>query len=370
MKIKSYAKEYEVIMEKTPDFLPEIIKNAGKNTYYVIDRNVYELYKTYFSDVPDDRLYLLDAVETNKTIETALDICEKMTSLSGKRNAVIFSVGGGITQDITGFVANILYRGIHWIFVPTTLLAASDSCIGSKTSLNYKSYKNLLGTFYPPDELHICPKMFATLTKRDFLSGLGEVVKFNIMAADNSMSDKCSLSGIEADIDRLLEREPELVAEYVSRSLNFKKPYIEADEFDKGVRIHLNFAHTFGHAFEAITNYAIPHGTAVAMGMVMANDVAFCRGNISADIRGRMDSLLVRIIDLRLLEKENGFKGLDTFRMDEILDKIKKDKKQTDDAITAVIFADESLKLEVVHDVKADEVEKAYVHLVETLGDK
>lgn len=365
MKIKSYAKEYEVIMENGPEFLKGF--NLGKNTYYVIDKNVYELYEDDFAALPKERLYLLEATENNKTIETALDICEKMTALSGKRNAVIFSVGGGITQDITGFVANVLYRGIHWIFVPTTLLAASDSCIGSKTSLNYKSYKNLLGTFYPPDEIHICPKMFATLKTRDYLSGLGEVVKFNIMAADNTLSDSCSLDLIEADIERLINREPELVAEYVSRSLSFKKPYIEADEFDLGIRIHLNFAHTFGHAFEAITNYAIPHGTAVAMGMIMANDVAYERGNINEEIRHRMDGLLTRIIDLKLLEKENGFAGLDTFDMAEILDKIKKDKKQTDDAITAVIFADDTLKLEVVHDVKAEEVKNAYGHLVEVL---
>lgn len=366
MRIKSYSKEYEVIMEQDTDFLKGL--PSDKNTYYVIDRNVYELYKECFLHLPKERLHLLDAVESNKTIETALGICEKMTVLSAKRNAVLVSIGGGITQDVTGFVANILYRGIHWIFVPTTLLAASDSCIGSKTSLNYKSYKNLLGTFYPPDELHICPPMFATLSRRDYLSGLGEVVKFNIMAADNSMSDNCSLDGIEADIDGLIDREPALVAEYVSRSLNFKKPYIEADEFDKGIRIHLNFAHTFGHAFEAITNYAIPHGTAVAMGMIMANDVAFSRGNIKEEARKRMDSLLERIIDLELLAKENGFKGLNTFKMPDILDKIKKDKKQTDDAITAVIFADDTLKLEIVHNVTAEEVESAYRHLITVLA--
>lgn len=377
MKIKSYAKEYEVIFEKEVDFLckyaPDQIEksvdipNAGANTFYVIDRNVYELYAKYFEQIPKERLFLLDAIESNKTIETALEICEVMTALNGKRNAVLFSAGGGITQDVTGFVSNILYRGIHWIFVPTTLLAASDSCIGSKTSLNYKSYKNLLGTFYPPDELHICPPVFATLTRRDFLSGLGEVVKFNIMAGNNEALDGCSLGQIEQDLEGLINREPLLVEQYVNKSLNFKKPFIEADEFDKGIRIHLNFAHTFGHAFEAITDYAIPHGTAVAMGMIMANAVACGRGNISEDLMARMEAILVRIIDLDLLKRENGFKGLETFEMNQILDKIKKDKKQVDAAITAVIFENESLVLKIVHDVTAEEVEAAYNRLLQVL---
>lgn len=114
----------------------------------MIDQTVYDLYTSAFSEIPPARLFLLEAKEENKTIETALTICEKIIELNSKRNTRLFSFGGGIIQDITGFLANILYRGIHWTFVPTTLLAACDSCIGGKSSLNYKNYKNLLGTFF------------------------------------------------------------------------------------------------------------------------------------------------------------------------------------------------------------------------------
>ena len=365
MKIQSYAKEYEVIFEQDPSFFgrytPENLaettgrENAGKGAFYVIDRKVVELYREVFTEIPKERLFLLDALERNKTIETALVICEAMTAIPAKRNATLISVGGGITQDITGFVANVLYRGIHWIFVPTTLLAACDSCIGSKTSLNYKSYKNLLGTFYPPDELHICPAVFATLTKQDYLSGLGEVVKFNLMAGE--------IDAIETDLPELLARKEETIERYVQKSLAFKKPFIEADEFDRGIRIHLNFAHTFGHAFEAVTDYAIPHGTAVAMGMIMANAIAHDRGSIEDSIWQRMDRILTRIIDLNLLEQENGFTGIENFSMASILDKIKKDKKQVDENITAVLFTDEDLTLSVVHDVRSEEISLAYEHL-------
>ena len=139
------------------------------------------------------------------------------------------------------------------------------------------------------------------------------------------------------------------------------------DEFDLGIRIHLNFAHTFGHAFEAVSDYAIPHGTAVAMGMIMANAIAAERGSITKGQQEAMDRLLSSIIDLKLLAEENGFAGLQNFRMDQILDKIKKDKKQVDDRITAVLFADADLNLSVVHDVKRVEIESAYEHLTSIL---
>ena len=143
MIIHSRFKDYNVNIKENLDFLYDLAKTA--NAEFVIDQKVYDLYKNYFAEIPENRLYLIEATEENKIVETALDICEKMTEIPAKRNAHLVSVGGGIIQDITGFVANVLYRGIPWTFVPTTLLASCDSCIGGKTSLNYKKFKNLLG---------------------------------------------------------------------------------------------------------------------------------------------------------------------------------------------------------------------------------
>ena len=246
MIIHSRFKDYTVHKENSLDFLYQLCKTG--NAEFVIDEKVYGLYKKYFSEIPADRLYTIEATEEHKVIDTALAICEKMTQIPAKRNARLISVGGGIIQDITGFVANILYRGIKWTFVPTTLLASCDSCIGGKTSLNYKNFKNLLGTFYPPDDIHICPAFFDTLSERDFESGLGEVVKFNIMAG------KKGLDNIEKNIDLLLERDYNCLQHFVESSLSFKKDFIEQDEFDRGERIKLNFAHTFGHAIETVTS--------------------------------------------------------------------------------------------------------------------
>lgn len=132
MIIHSSLKEYVVNMYTDLEKAQNI--EINDNVFVVIDKTLYELYgEKVFQYIHPDRTYLLNALEENKTIDTALEICELMTRIPAKRNARLISFGGGIVQDITGFVANILYRGIHWTFYPTTLLAACDSCIGGKT---------------------------------------------------------------------------------------------------------------------------------------------------------------------------------------------------------------------------------------------
>ena len=155
---------------------------AEDDTFFVIDRAVYERYREQLPAGSAGRLFLMEAAEEHKTIATALAICEQMTAMPAKRNTHLMSIGGGIVQDVTGFVATSLYRGIRWTFLPTTLLAACDSCIGGKSSLNYKGFKNLLGSFYPPDQIYIYQPFFRSLSPRDYCSGLGEVVKFNVIA--------------------------------------------------------------------------------------------------------------------------------------------------------------------------------------------
>lgn len=341
MKVKSSSKNYSLTMHSDFSFMEKLLK--AENALFVIDENIYHLYHyKLFDQINKESLYLLKAEEIRKNIETALEICEIVTKIPAKRNAHLISFGGGIVQDITGFAANILYRGIRWTFVPTTLLAACDSCIGGKTSLNYKNYKNLLGTFFPPDDIHICPQFFQSLSEHDFKSGLGEVVKFNLMFGETG------LERIEKHIHLLLQRDEKVLNEYVHNSLLFKKDFIEADEFDRGIRIHLNFAHTFGHAFESVSNYSIPHGTAVALGMIVANRISLLRGWLSADKVQRMEDVLLKIIPIDLSSIP--------IDIDSLIMSIRKDKKQTGDDLTAVLMYD-NMKLRIVHDLTVDEVE-------------
>ncbi len=344
MNIHSAYKTYTLTMEDDLSFVPALLKR--ENAFYVLDANVYRLYPALFAAIPAERLYLLDAVEANKTLDSALDIVRRMTELPGKRSAWLVSFGGGITQDVTGFAANVLYRGVHWAFTPTTLLAACDSCIGGKTSLNLPPYKNLLGTFYAPDEIHVCPAFFATLTQADHLSGLGEVVKFNILAGD------AGLAAIEPQMDALLGRSPAAAAAFTEKSLLFKKPFIEEDEFDRGRRVLLNYGHTFGHAIESASHYAVPHGTAVALGSIMANRVSAARGLLAHAAMLRREALLAAILPGDILPRLS-------FAPDTLLDAMKKDKKNIDARITGVLLMDGG-ELVVVHDLASDEIYAAF----------
>ena len=359
MQILSNIRNYEVKFEDKLDFLNEL--TGLDNFVAVIDKNIFELYRVFFTKIPKEFLYILEAKEQNKNIDTALEICEKITDISAKRNATLLSIGGGIVQDITGFVANIMYRGINWIFVPTTLLSACDSCIGGKTSLNYKKYKNLLGTFYPPNNIYICSEFFYTLSAKDFNSGLGEVIKFNIMAGENGLVD------IEKNIDKLISRNPEIVNDFVKSSLSFKKKFIEIDEFDRGERIKLNFAHTFGHAIEVVTDYDIPHGTAVAIGMIMADYISYNRGYLEKSIITRSEEVLLKVIDINisLLKKPT----------EEYLRVICKDKKQTNNSLTTVLITKYGIQseLSIVNNTLEKEIEDAikyFIYLYEKKGNR
>ena len=351
MKVHSHFKDYDVNIVENLNFLDELI--VADNSEFVVDSNVYRVYKRHFDGIAANRLIIVDATEKNKVIDSALNICENMTEISAKRNACLVSVGGGIIQDISGFAANILYRGIKWIYVPTTLLAGCDSCIGGKTSLNYKGFKNLLGTFYSPDEIYVCPAFFQTLTQKDFESGLGEVIKFNIMAGQDG------LKSIEEKIKLLLERNESSLRECVANSLIFKKEFIEIDEFDRGERVKLNFAHTFGHGIETVSQYIIPHGTAVAIGMIMANHISEKRNILSHDIVNRSEKVLLKVIHIDY--------DLRSMNFDNFINAIKKDKKQVDNQLTAVLMTDTPKDLRIVRDVRLDEIKDAVDYLCELL---
>lgn len=348
MIIHSTFKNYSLSICQQENFISELI--SDENGFFVVDSLVYDLYKeNILRNIDSTKIILVEAIEENKTIDTVLNICEAMTKLPQKRNIHLISVGGGIIQDITGLVANILYRGIKWTFIPTTLLAACDSCIGGKTSLNYKNYKNLLGTFYPPDNIIVYPAFFRTLTERDFCSGLGEVVKFNVLRG------KERIDQLENDIDRLLNRDEETLEDYILSSLNFKKTFIEKDEFDHGVRINLNFAHTFGHAIESVSKYEVPHGTAVAMGMIVANSISVSRNIFDVSVQDAVEALVKKIIVIKY-----DFKNVE---IADVIGAIRKDKKQVNDNITAILL-DNNMELHRVNDITEKEIEDGFKYLM------
>ncbi len=274
MDIHSHIRNYQVVLEGTDSFLKELASLSP--AFYVVDKRVWELYKSAFAGFPDENVYVLEALEDHKNLDTVCELYQKILALSPKKNMNLVSIGGGIVQDITGFVASTLYRGIKWTFVPTTLLAQVDSCIGAKTSLNFRHYKNLIGSFYPPHKVHIWPGFLNTLSEVDYYSGIGEMAKLHLMAGETQTQD------FIAHLPALDKHDGAVLLKFIAACLSIKKAYIEQDEFDTGLRNLLNYGHCFGHALETASSFKIPHGQAVVLGMLLANEYARRVGVLSA----------------------------------------------------------------------------------------
>lgn len=352
MNVRSCLKNYYIYFDSIENSLKNI--KQIDNSIVIVDSNVYGLYKKIFRRFKN--LLIIKANENSKVLDTALKICDRIVKMKSKRNTTLISFGGGITQDITGYVASVMYRGIRWIYFPTTLLSACDSCIGGKTSLNYKKYKNLLGTFFPPDKIYISSEFFHTLSNKDINSGLGEIAKFSIMQGNKSVSK------LLLDLKKLKKCDEKIINYYINKSLKYKKQIIEKDEFDRGDRIKLNYAHTFAHAIETITSYKIPHGTAVAIGCIIANYISLERKYLSIDFVTKCNSILLDIIDVDRVDL--------LWNFNDFIKIMHKDKKQINKKITAVLVKDDKGNVSIVSNLTNSEIKNAIIKFYKLMGVK
>tara|TARA_Y100000992_G_scaffold53241_3_gene31764 strand:+ start:9007 stop:9894 length:888 start_codon:yes stop_codon:yes gene_type:complete len=206
---------------------------------------VYSLYENRYKDTQN--VFFIEAREELKNMITVLELVDYLMELGFTKKNTLHVVGGGITQDIASMCAAIFKRGIEWVFTPTTLLSMCDSCIGSKMGVNHNNSKNQLGTFYPPKRVVINVSFLRSLSKRDIYSGIGEILK--LYALDN-------VPWVIDDFEEALKK-----------CLSIKKKIVEEDELEKTIRPCLNYGHTFGHVFETMSDFKIPHGVAVLIGM-------------------------------------------------------------------------------------------------------
>ena len=338
--IESNIRDYNVYFESDFIFI-EKLKEIN-NSIWIIDKNVYNLYKDKFTNINENDLFLFNAIEENKTFDYVKDIYDFLISKSVKRNLTIISIGGGITQDITGYVASTLYRGVKWVFVPTTFLAITDSCIGSKTSINYKKHKNIMGTFYPPQEIHINTNFLDTLEKLDFYSGIGETIKFQLMKEEYPKNFESILNIIEE-----VKSNKDYRLNIIHSNMEIKLGYMKGDEFDLGRRNLLNYGHCLGHALETSSNYYVPHGIAVNIGMIFANILSNSRNLLNTkDMKYINENILLLNIPLKLRNKD--------FLESVLLESMKNDKKRVGKFLS-VIIPDSEFKMIKIDDVRDEE---------------
>lgn len=206
---------------------------------------------------------VLVADEHAKSLDRMAEIIVALRDRRATRDTVLVAIGGGVVQDVAAFAASIYMRGIDWVYVPTTLLSMTDSCIGGKSSINVGAYKNIVGTFHPPLRVVIDPTSTATLSDEQKAAGLCEAAKICLCRGPETLERYLALAP-QALRDKIA------LTEIIVSSLQAKTWFIEIDEFDTAERLVLNFGHTFGHALEAASGYAISHGIAVGLGMMAA----------------------------------------------------------------------------------------------------
>lgn len=282
--IQSHSGPYTVVFDDT------LLSNNAclfeGTPHFLIDANVARLYASDLRAIVDHpNTIVIEATEENKSIGKIIPVIERLVLNKVRREHALVAVGGGIVQDITCFIASILLRGLPWRFVPTTLLAQADSCIGSKSSINLGATKNILGTFNPPQNTYIYTGFLETLAEKDIQSGVGEIIKVHAIGGIETFDR------LATDFDLLFNNRAVLL-KYIRSALLIKQRFIEEDEFDRGIRNIFNYGHSFGHAIESATNYAVPHGIAVTIGMDMANRVAAERGLLPRAHYYRMHTIL------------------------------------------------------------------------------
>jgi 3-dehydroquinate synthase len=236
------------------------------------------------------KLHLLPPGEVQKSLATASQLYDHLAEMPADRKTVVVAVGGGVIGDLAGFVAATYARGLPLLMVPTTLLAMVDSSVGGKVGVNHPRAKNLIGAFHQPVGVWIDTRALATLPDREYRSGLAEVVKYGVIL------DAGFFAYLELHADALLGREPEAVRRIVAHSCELKASVVEQDEREeRGVRVVLNYGHTFAHAFETVGGYGTwLHGEAVAAGMICASHLAQGRGLIPSEVTERQRRLLTR----------------------------------------------------------------------------
>lgn len=205
----------------------------------------------------------LVATEQAKSLDSMSEVIIRMREARATRETLLIAIGGGVIQDVATFCSSVYMRGIPWLYLPSTLLGMVDSCIGGKSAINVGPYKNIVGNYYPPEAILIDPGLTQSLGVEQKIGGLCESAKI------------CYARGAD-EFQKYLSLEPTIdmsgmpLARLIDLSLGAKKWFVETDEFDQGVRLLLNFGHTFGHAIEGATGFRISHGVAVGIGVLAA----------------------------------------------------------------------------------------------------
>jgi 3-dehydroquinate synthase len=322
MRIVSRFGDYEVWQLKAIEELgPALARHNFKGA--LVDDYIFEKYLTASQLIPTDNIYRVVPNESAKQYGATEDVLDWMCQSRFERKTELLAIGGGTVQDIATYVSAVFHRGIQWTFVPTTLLAQADSCIGGKCGLNVKTYKNQVGLIHPPRNIYSVNGFLQTLSRADLISGMGEIIKI-ALTGERSFWDRYQTLVSGKQVEDLQ------FDELVPLALEAKRLVIETDEMEVDYRRVLNYGHTIGHAIEAASEFTIPHGIAVLLGIKAISRLgelwSITPSELSKDIQSQCDWLLRQS------------QVLHNFGVEEAITMIRHDKKTHDNQATFVIL--------------------------------
>lgn len=322
---------------------------VGKRRFIVSNPKVWGLHGARIQQALGDApVVLVPDGERYKTVRTTEKIYDALITGGADRGSALVAVGGGVVGDMAGFAAASFLRGITLAHVPTTLLAQVDSSIGGKVGVNHALGKNLIGAFHQPAVVVIDPGVLSTLPRREFRSGLYEVVKYGMIAS------RPLFETLTKKTRAIFKHDPDVLLPIIAESARIKAEVVSADERESGLRRILNFGHTVGHALEAETHYRrFRHGEAIAWGMLLAADLGVARGTLPAADRDALAALIRKLGSLPPVA-DLPIRG--------ILDAVKRDKKVVNSRLHFVLCTSIGTT-DVVDDVTEDELTAALVRL-------
>jgi 3-dehydroquinate synthase len=313
----------------------------GQKRLFVVSKKVYKLYKQKLSLYEGEVLVLNDG-EKEKNFKNYLKILETASKMGLTRSDVMIALGGGVIGDITGFAASTYMRGIDYVQIPTTLLSMVDSSVGGKTAIDMKDAKNIVGTFYQPKIVYININFLQTLDNRQFLSGLGEILKYVFIEDSCGYSQSLFLfEYLTLCCEKLFEKENMTLLRVIEYCLRLKISIVNQDEKESDLRRILNLGHTLGHALETKGKYKVfTHGEAVVQGMFFVFDWAYKQNLISYSYYRLAKELLAKY----------SFKQINIgkkYQPIELIELMKKDKKALQNKIRFIVPCDKKKVQEI-----------------------
>lgn len=281
---------YRVLIgDRTDGLIPPLLSHIhGCKAFIVTDSTVETLHfnklREYLSGGGiETHSFILPAGEQNKSIDQLKMILEELLKHSFDRDDILINLGGGVVSDIGGFAASVYMRGIRYVNIPTSLLSMVDSSVGGKTGIDLCGVKNAVGAFFSPTLVIESLEYLATLSESDIRCGVGEIIKYEMISGLDLLGGYIGSGMIGKEV--------------IAKCCSIKKEYVEADLLDRGKRKILNVGHTFGHAFEAASGFALSHGEAVALGIIAETRFGESIGAVPA---GLSDAVIKRVSDCGL----------------------------------------------------------------------